>query len=165
MAIDRMPKTNHAAIRSAVIATAGFSPCARSIKRSMCDSTVSSPTWLTRIVSGLSVFRLPPTTSSPARQLRGTLSPVSKDSSTADSPSSTVPSTGMTSPGRTSSRSPISNSATGTVFDSPPGALNLRAVAGVMRVRRSLTSAEYSRERNSKKRAVDKKNTNITIES
>ena len=43
----------------------------------------------------------------------GRLSPVSMDSSTADSPSSTVPSTGMRSPGRTTTMSPGRTSSTG----------------------------------------------------
>jgi hypothetical protein len=55
----------------------------------MAASRVASPTRSTRITSGLPVFTLPPISASPARLGTGRLSPVSRDSSAALSPSST----------------------------------------------------------------------------
>ena len=71
---------------------------------------------------------VPANTVAPARLSTGMLSPVSSDSSTADSPSVTSPSTGMRSPGRTTTRSPTRTSSTGD--------LDLDAVAQHARHRR-----------------------------
>ena len=71
---------------------------------------------------------LPPTTGSPGRLSTGSGSPVSIDSSTADSPSATRPSTGMRSPGRTATRSPIVTWAIGISASTP--SRSTRAVLG-----------------------------------
>ena len=129
--------TNQAAARSASRATAGFSAWARSSRRRMEASTVSSPTRSMRTTRGLSVLRAPPMTRAPGATGRGMRSPVSSDSSTALSPSSTTPSAGTVSPGRTRTRSPGASSATATVSSAPPGPRRV-AVAGSRRASASM---------------------------
>ena len=57
--------------------------------------------------------------SAPACLATGRDSPVSKDSSTEELPSSTTPSAGIFSPGRTSTVSPVSMASAGTVISMP----------------------------------------------
>ncbi len=93
---------------------------------------------------------VPAKTEAPATFSTGMLSPVSMDSSTADSPSVTVPSTGMRSPGRTTTTSPGSTS---SVFNSTSAEFRItRAVGGCSSIRRRMASPAWPRARASSMR-------------
>ena len=98
--------TNTPATRSAILATGALPDWASSTMRMILARVDSSPIRLIRRVSIPLMQRVPPVTSSPVEQDLGTLSPVSIDSSTSETPSSTRPSAGRVSPGRTRIRSP-----------------------------------------------------------
>ena len=77
---------------------------------------VSSPTFVTLIVSAPLPFIAPPITSDFTSLLTGFDSPVSIDSLTLDSPLITTPSVGIVEPGRTNTRSPTFKLATVTIL-------------------------------------------------
>jgi hypothetical protein len=81
---------------------------------------VSLPTFVASKRNEPMRLMVAPMTSSPGRLVTGMDSPVSMDSSTADSPETTRPSTETFSPGRTTRMSPISTSSTGMSHSSPP---------------------------------------------
>jgi hypothetical protein len=72
----------------------------------MPDSTVSEPTFSTFTTSGLSRLMVPPITRLAGCLATGWDSPVSRDSSTLERPSTTEPSAGKLSPGPTRTWSP-----------------------------------------------------------
>jgi hypothetical protein len=121
--------TNTAETRSTVRWMGARERCASATMATMRASMVSRPTFSARMVSDPVWFKVPPMTVSPADLVTGMDSPVTKDSSTAERPSSTAASTGTFSPGRTRSTSPITMSSSGTSSSSPPGRMR-RAVFG-----------------------------------
>ncbi len=120
--------TKYAAITSARRAMGGLDPWACSTRRMICARAVSAPTLVARKVNEPVVFMVAPMTSSPARLVTGSGSPVSMDSSTGEAPDVTTPSTGTFSPGRTSTASPTRTSAMGTSVSTP--SRSTRAVRG-----------------------------------
>ena len=98
--------TNLPAIRSAIMATRGFSDCTRSSTRRMPESRVWVPALTTLTSSGFSPFTLPAWTVSPGWRVSGRYSPVKAASFRVDSPRTISPSTGRVSPGRTRTISP-----------------------------------------------------------
>ncbi|MNL38852.1 hypothetical protein D3C87_1610940 [compost metagenome] len=113
---------------------------ARATICTICDNTVSAPTFCASITRLPWVLSVAPIRLSPGLFITGTGSPVSIDSSTALSPSRTEPSTGTFSPGRTRRRSPLCTCVKG-ISSSWPSALSLRAVLGDS-PRRDLIAAE-----------------------
>ena len=105
----------------------------------MCASAVCSPVAVTRMTSRPLTLAVPAQSRLPADLSEGVDSPVSIDSSTAESPAVTVPSVGTRSPGRKTTVSPARSSATGTCV-SAPSAARRRAVAGARfsRLRKAL---------------------------
>ncbi len=106
--------TNTAEIRSASRWIGALPVCASTTDWRIRASSVSRPIRVTSTTRRPSVFRVPPTTSSPTAFSAGRLSPVTIDSSTALAPSTTRPSVGTWAPGRTSIRIPGRRSATST---------------------------------------------------
>ena len=98
--------TNHKANLSAWRWTGALVACACRTRSMIRASAVCAPTLVVRKRNVPVVFMVAAMTASPARFSTGTLSPVNRDSSTSETPSSTTPSTGIRSPGRTSTRSP-----------------------------------------------------------
>ncbi len=98
--------TRNVASRSVSSRIGTFAPCACSTSLMICDSMVSRPRPATSICSSPFLLMVPAATFAPGRFSIGMLSPVSIDSSTADTPTFTTPSTGMRSPGLTSTMSP-----------------------------------------------------------
>jgi hypothetical protein len=72
----------------------------------ICESSVSAPTFSARITKPPVWFSVPAVTFEPTVFATGMGSPVTIDSSTLPLPSASSPSTGTFSPGRTRSRSP-----------------------------------------------------------
>jgi hypothetical protein len=105
--------TNTAEIRSARRATGALDACASATRRPICASVVPSPTRVARTRRRPLALRVAPVTLLPGPTSTGTDSPVSMDSSTAESPSTTTPSVAIFSPGRTTNSSSTRNSSTG----------------------------------------------------
>ncbi len=76
-------------------------PCASLTRSSIFERKVSSPTFVVLISSTPERFIAPPVTSEPVSFATGWDSPVRRDSSTPESPSTTTPSRGILSPGLT----------------------------------------------------------------
>ena len=100
--------TKMAEMRSARRCTCALPVCASSTMRAICASIVSAPTRVASTVSAPSVAMVPPTTPVPSRTATGADSPVTREASTAASPSTTMPSVAMVSPGFTTKRMPTS---------------------------------------------------------
>ena len=119
--------TNTALTRSTSRCTGGFWPCASPTSRTSCASRLSAPSAVASTTSSPSPFTAPPVTGLPACLATGRLSPVSRLSSTPDSPSRTTPSAAMRSPGRITSRSPRRSAATETSSSTPPRRMRARS--------------------------------------
>ena len=135
-ATSSTPATNHDAQRSASLAIAGRSVWARSSSLTIPARTVSWPTAVTAMRSGLPVFSEPPSRTSPSRLATAADSPVSMDSSTAAAGSSSMPSAGRASPEATRTVSPGESSATATRSVAP--SRSRVALTGCMRSSASL---------------------------
>ena len=103
--------------------------CARSTTAAMRDKVVCSPVAVTRTTRLPSTLAEPASNAAPEDLHTGMGSPVSRDSSADESPSSTTASTGIWSPGLMRRRSPVRSWATG-VSTSCPAESNRRAVVG-----------------------------------
>ena len=110
--------TNTAEMRSANRATRALPVCASETSRPIWASVVSEPTRVARATSRPEVFRVAPVRASPGPTSTGTDSPVSREASTAEVPSSTSASVGTFSPGRISTTSPGARDSAGTVRSS-----------------------------------------------
>ena len=107
------------AIASAFRWIGGLFVCASSTILTICESTVSCPTFSARTRKTPFLFTVPPTTESPTSLSTGNGSPVIIDSSTEDLPSRTRPSTGTRSPGLIRTTSSTSTSSIGRVISCP----------------------------------------------
>jgi len=94
-------------MRSASFWIGAFSPWAVKTIVVMRDNSVSFPTRRASIINRPEVLMDPAITSDPTFTSTGSDSPVSKELSTLDAPSTTIPSVGIRSPGFTMQRSPI----------------------------------------------------------
>ncbi len=103
--------------------------CASATMCTICESTVSSPTFVATMMKLPVPFTVPPITVSPGPFSTGIGSPLIIDSSTLLPPSCTSPSTGTLSPGRTRKRSPLATSSRDTSSSLPSSAIR-RAVGG-----------------------------------
>jgi len=119
-ATARTVGTKTEATRSATAWMGARLRCASATMRTICDSTVSAPTFVARIRKAPDRLIVPPVTESPGSFSAGRGSPVIIASSTALLPSVTCPSTGIFSPGRTLSRSPGVTSSIEISRSSPP---------------------------------------------
>ena len=115
----RTAGTNTSLMRSARCWIGALDPWARWTSSTIRARAVSRPTRVARMTNEPVVLSVAPMTSSPGRLVDGSGSPVSIDSSTAETPSTTMPSTGTRSPGRTRSRSPGTTSASSTSASTP----------------------------------------------
>ena len=111
--------TKTAEIESASRWIGAFEPCASSTRRMMRASAESAPTAVARMCSSPVVFMVAPKTASPSLFSTGRDSPVSIDSSTAESPLMTSPSTEICSLGLTITTSPGCTAAIGISYSSP----------------------------------------------
>ncbi len=130
--------TKTPATRSANRWIGALEPCASSTSRMIWARTVSFPIFVASNRKVPVLLSVAPITPSPGRFSTGRLSPVSMDSSTAETPSRTIPSTGIFSPGRTTTRSPIRTSSSGTSVSSP--SRTTRAVLGCRPMSRLIAS-------------------------
>ncbi len=129
----KMPDT-----RSARRCTAAFPVCACSTRRAICASWVSAPTRVACTRRRPVVLTVPPTTAAPGATSTGTDSPVMREASIAERPSTTTPSAAIFSPGRTTMRSPTVTTSTGTSSSTP----SRRSVACLAPSLRRASSAE-----------------------
>ena len=104
---------------SAILAIGAFEPALSLTILMICASVVSSPTLFALHLIYPERLIVPADTRSPSDLSAGTDSPVSADSSTAQSPSIITPSTGIEPPGLTTYTSPTRTSSTGTVTSFP----------------------------------------------
>ncbi len=111
--------TKTAEIRSARRCTGALPLWASVTSRPIWASWVSAPTRVARTTRRPPALTVAPTTESPGLTSTGTLSPVSRDASMADVPSSTTPSVATFSPGRTTKRSPAASWSTGIRRSTP----------------------------------------------
>ena len=111
--------TNTPLTLSANFAIGAFELVASSTRWTICESVVSSPTFVACILKYPDLFKVAPITLSPICFSTGILSPVKADSSTEEAPSTTTPSTGTASPAFTISVSPACTSSTGIVISCP----------------------------------------------
>ena len=110
----KMPET-----RSARRCTAALPVCACSTRRAICESWVSAPTRVACTSRRPVVFTVPPTTAEPGETSTGTDSPVIRDASIAERPSTTRPSAAIFSPGRTTMTSSTLTRSAGTRVSTP----------------------------------------------
>ena len=106
-------------MRSASRSTGALVRCASSTSRVICASWVSAPTRVARTTSRPDALTVEPATTSPGPTSTGTGSPVRRERSTAEAPSSTTPSVATFSPGRTTNRSTTASRSTGTSRSTP----------------------------------------------
>ena len=111
--------TNTPLTLSANFAIGAFELVASSTRWTICESVVSSPTFVACILKYPDLFKVAPITLSPICFSTGILSPVNIDSSTALLPSITTPSTGNFSPGFTITISPTNTSSIGNTNSWP----------------------------------------------
>ncbi|MPN35883.1 hypothetical protein SDC9_183385 [bioreactor metagenome] len=135
--------TNTAATLSAMPEMGAFFPWASCTKRTMRLRTVSCPTRVTVIYSAPCWLSEPPITSLFWVFSTGMLSPVRRDSSTADSPLMTLPSSGTLLPGRTSRVSPAFTLPVGTSV-TLPSSLTRMAVSGESSISLRIASVVFS---------------------
>ena len=121
--------TNHPATTSARRWIGARLRCASATIRTICESTVSSPTFVATMMKPPVPFTVPPITVSPGPFSTGIGSPLIIDSSMLLLPSCTSPSTGILSPGRTRRRSPSETSSSESSSSLPSSAMR-RAVGG-----------------------------------
>ena len=121
--------TKTAEMRSASRCTGALPVWASVTSRPIWASAVSAPTFVARTTRRPPRFTVAPVTSSPPCFSTGIDSPVRNDWSTAEEPSSTIPSVAIFSPGRTTKRSPIRSSATGTRRSRPPASSTATSLA------------------------------------
>ncbi len=112
--------TNTAEIRSASRCAAALPFWASSTSFAIRASWVSAPTRVASTTSRPPALRVAPVTASPTPASTGTDSPVSREASTAELPSTTVPSVAIFSPGRTTKRSPTARSSVRISSSRPP---------------------------------------------
>ena len=122
--------------------------CAAATMCTICESSVSAPTFSARITKPPVWFKVPAVSLEPTALATGIGSPVTIDSSTLPLPSVSSPSTGTFSPGRTRSRSPTWMASTCTV-SSAPAALTFTAVFGASPSRALMAPEVFSRARSS----------------
>ena len=127
-AITSTTGTKTAEMRSASRSTGALVRWASSTSRVIWASCVSAPTRVARTTRRPEALTVEPTTASPGPTSTGTGSPVRRDRSTADRPSSTTPSVAIFSPGRTTNRSPTWSPSIGT-SRSPPSSSRLTCLA------------------------------------
>ena len=113
--------TNTEDTRSASFCTGALPVWASSTSRAIWARAVSEPIRVASTTSRPPALTLAPTTSSPGCFSTGTDSPVSRDSSTAEAPSTTTPSVATFSPGRTTKRSPMPSRSIGIMVSVPSG--------------------------------------------
>jgi len=118
-AITRTTGTKTPEIRSASRATGALLACARDTIRPIWARVVSAPTRVASTSSRPLVLIVAPVTVSPTSTSTGRDSPVSRDVSTAERPSTTTPSAAIFSPGRTTTRSPGRSCSAGTLVSTP----------------------------------------------
>ena len=133
--------TNRVAMRSVLRINGGFSLAPRWARRLIVDSALSSTTSVTRRATGVSAMTAPPGTTSPPLTGSGRLSPVNREQSIDDCPSTTILSAGTRSPPCTMIKSPALSRIAGTRFVclcNKPSALadaqQVPAVCGTMSV-------------------------------
>lgn len=112
--------TKTAEMRSASRWAAALPFCASSTSLAIRASWVSAPTRVASTTRRPPALRVAPVTESPGPASTGTDSPVSREASMAEEPSTTVPSVATFSPGRTTKRSPVRSSPAGIRSSRPP---------------------------------------------
>ena len=134
--------------------TGAFPVCASVRSLPILARVVSSPTRTARTVRAPKVLTAPPVSLLPGPTSTGMDSPVRREASTADSPSTTNPSVAAVSPGRTRNSSPTSSSAASIVSSttSPPSRRTRVAVVGARSSRERRASPALRRERDSSQR-------------
>lgn len=105
-AMARTTGTNTALMRSASRAMGAFPVWAWDTRRAICASVVPEPTRVALTRSRPDVLMVAPVTAVPGPTSTGTDSPVTRDASTAEFPSTTTPSVAIFSPGGSMMRSP-----------------------------------------------------------
>ncbi len=106
-------------IRSAKRCMGALSSWASRTMRTIWARSASLPTLVARTVSTPVLLIAAPITPSPSALSTGRDSPVTRDSSTDDAPSTTTPSTGIVSPGLMRTTSPALTAEEGTSLSSP----------------------------------------------
>ena len=166
--IVKITGTNTAETRSARRAIGAFVSCALATSSPIFARVVSAPTRVARTVNEPEVFTVAPVTVSPGCTSTGTDSPVSRDASTAEVPSTTTPSVAIFSPGRTRNRSSGMRSSTGTCTCLVTPCLSVRsrvASFAPMLSRVRSASEERSRVRCSIARPISRNSVTMDAES
>ena len=138
--------TNTAEMRSARRCTGAWPLCASVTRRAIWARAVSAPTRVARTTRRPPALTVAPVTGSPGPTSTGTGSPVRREASIAEVPSSTMPSVATFSPGRTTNRSPTASWSTGMRSSTPsrrtetslaPSSSNARRAAPARRLERA----------------------------
>ena len=139
--------TNTPEIWSARRWTGALPAWASATMRPICASVVSEPTRVARTSRDPHVLTVAPVTASPGAASTGTDSPVRREVSRAEDPSTMMPSVATFSPGRTAKRSPTCRDEAGTTLSvrSPVSGSMRTCVASFAPMRSSERSASPAR--------------------
>ncbi len=121
--------TNTPEIRSARRCTGALPVCASVTRRAIWARAVSLPTRVADTTRRPPTLTVAPVTPSPGFTSTGTLSPVSREASIAEEPSTTSPSVATFSPGRTTKRMPTASSPVGMRRSTPAASSTATSLA------------------------------------